>query len=340
MADRPDLSGKPVTSKGDGNLENKKSVGIDSLKLMEDVMNENTAKYHPSRSVIILPRQSVKEEELDKKVSTINTVTSTPTSVIVNHKHAAASNLQAVTKSIFQRVDTRAEKNVTESTPNVHEETAKPVTSSFFNKQEEQEKENTIVLGHNILTSLLSFQPFDQKLENVAPFGGEGFSTMKSVSEDQESDKEFGQIPTFDISGGSDDPFDFLTLGKSVFDELLENDMNYPDGIFINPEKDTMWGVTKQISPINGEIIPHPTQPPPSRDNLNWQTKGKPHPSIKTSESTGQQFFNNPYPGVLRGPDWVFSLENEKNETADTQQDQAQDLLSFICQEFNTDITM
>merc|ERR1719347_220067 len=267
-------------------------------------------------------------------------MTSAPTSVIVNHKQTAASNPQAVTQSIFQRVDSKAKRSMTVSTPNVNEEARKPVTSCFFNNHGEKEKENTIVLGHNILTSLLSFQPFDQKLENVAPFGGEGFSTMKSVSEEQESDREFGQIPTFDISGGNDDPFDFLSLEKSVFDELLENDMNYPHGIFINPEKDTMWGVTKQISPINGDIIPHPTQPPPSGENSNWQTKGKPPPSILTSGSAGQQFFNNPYPGVLRGQDWVCSFEDERNETADTQQDQARDLLSFICQDFNTDITM
>merc|ERR1719347_758008 len=66
--------------------ESKHPVELQSFNLMRDVMNENTVQYHPTRSVIIWPRQSTKEEDLDQRVLAIKTATSTPTSVIVNHK--------------------------------------------------------------------------------------------------------------------------------------------------------------------------------------------------------------------------------------------------------------
>merc|ERR1719347_1735504 len=97
--------------------ESKHPIELHSFNLMRDVMNENTVQYHPTRSVIIPPRQYIKEEELDQRFSTVKTATSTPTSVIVNHKQAVYSSPNASTQSVFLKENSSIKKDVPAESP-------------------------------------------------------------------------------------------------------------------------------------------------------------------------------------------------------------------------------
>lgn len=130
-------------------IHDNKDILLDVLhfepsKLIEDILSESETKAIPSRSVIIEPREADKKNKVTVE-STTRPVTSTPTSVIVNHK--ACGGPKAVTQSLFRKVDLSA-KSDTEAKPDQVDKNSNPcppkaVTLSLFRKVDMSVKTDT-----------------------------------------------------------------------------------------------------------------------------------------------------------------------------------------------------
>merc|ERR1711892_53756 len=197
---------------------------------MEDIMSQESVHINPTKSVIIEPRQSIKERMLANQMTTIKCVTSTPTSVIVNPKPPPPAGPIAVTQSMFRRIELKSKESSILSSSKSNEMAPKAVTASFFTKpmvknglSDEKEKTTTYD-DEDILASLISFESVVNQ-EKLAPHCGDSYEPIKHIFEKPET-IDFEKLPSFDIGAGNDDPFDFLPLDKSVFDELIKKEEN------------------------------------------------------------------------------------------------------------------
>lgn len=301
-------------------------LSYEPMKLMEDIFGECSTKAATSlpRSVIIEPRHVERDAEKSNTTPS-SSVTSCPTSVIVNQR--VTEGPKPVTESIFQMGKTNKQnaspKAVTAelfSSKKASTNDNKPaytapraVTSELFSRKPPKDSDADILKEENdIFASLLEFDNMEE-LERLAPYiGHDSMIPLTSLDLSKVEDSPEFELPVLQEEANKEEG---LTKGFFSYEEPseFEDKEMKQEMIMINPNIDLMWGSPTSTSPpLNDHHqefynnFDRRSLQDPKNQYRNWE--GLYHPGLDLSMDGGgaRQFSrgNKIGPEKLNSPTW------------------------------------